>query len=423
MKKVISLLLLISSTIFARQLTLDQAIDLSLENSKEIKISSKNMEKAKLNVSAAFKDALPTVTYNGSYTRSEYDRKINVENRRQIDAKGGYKQKIVISQPLFQGGAIIGGIKYAKAYSNIADLAFLGDKRDIRLDTIATYSSIVKDKKNLGALESSKKELEATYEKQKAQLELRLITKADLLKTEYTILDIQSQIIGIKNSIKVNKEKLRVRMGLKKDEDISVVDFEVPRNLTKTIDFDKDLDQAMNKSIDALIANHYVDMADASKAVARADMLPKVSAFASYGVETDRRKYNQTMDDAEWRGGVQVTWNVFEFGKSYDKYKAADINVEQEQLKEQISKDNIDIRVTDAYLNLIKMEKERVSKERALQAAQENFNIDKEKYMAGLISTIDFLISETQLRDAKVSYNQVVVDYLYAFEKYRSMLI
>ena len=69
------------------------------------------------------------------------------------------------------------------------------------------------------------------------------------------------------------------------------------------------------------------------------------------------------------------------------------------------------------------MEKERVSKERALQAAQENFNIDKEKYMAGLISTIDFLISETQLRDAKVSYNQVVVDYLYAFEKYRSMLI
>lgn len=423
MKKTISLLLLISSTIFARQLTLDQAIDLSLENSKEVKISSKNMEKAKLNVSAAFKDALPSVVYSGSYGRSEYARKIEGKNSRQVEAKGGYRQKITISQPIFQGGAVIGGIKYAKAYSNIANLSFLGDKRDVRLDTIATYSNIVKDERNLEALEGSKKELEATYEKQKAQLDLRLVTKADLLKTEYTILDIQSQIIGINNNIKVNKEKLRVRMGLKKGEDISVVNFDVPKDLTRTIDFNKDLDQAMNKSIDALIANHYVDMADASKTVARADMLPKVSAFASYGVESDRRKFNQTMDDAEWRGGVQVTWNVFEFGKNYDNYKIADLNVQQEELKEQISKDNIDIRVTDAYLNLVKMEKERVSKERALQAAQENFNIDKEKYMAGLISTIDFLISETQLRDAKVSYNQVVVDYLYAFEKYRSMLI
>ena len=53
----------------------------------------------------------------------------------------------------------------------------------------------------------------------------------------------------------------------------------------------------------------------------------------------------------------------------------------------------------------------------------ENYKIDKEKYTAGLISTIDFLASETQLREAKVAYNQVVIDYLYAFEKYRSMLI
>ena len=69
------------------------------------------------------------------------------------------------------------------------------------------------------------------------------------------------------------------------------------------------------------------------------------------------------------------------------------------------------------------MEKERESKGRALEAAQENYDIDREKYISGLISTVDFLISETQLRDARVQYNQVVVDYLYAFEKYRSMLI
>ena len=47
----------------------------------------------------------------------------------------------------------------------------------------------------------------------------------------------------------------------------------------------------------------------------------------------------------------------------------------------------------------------------------------RDRYDAGLISTVDFLLSETQMREAKVAYNQVVIDYLYAFEKYRSMLI
>ena len=129
------------------------------------------------------------------------------------------------------------------------------------------------------------------------------------------------------------------------------------------------------------------------------------------------------MDDAEWRGGVQVTWNVFEFGKNYDNYRIAKIAKEQEELKEKISQDTIDVNITSAYLEVVRMEKNRDSKARALEAALENFKMDKEKYAAGLISTIDYLASETQVREAKVGYNQVVIDYLYAFERYRSMLI
>lgn len=433
MKKIWGLLLVLSSSVFARELTLDQAIQMALDNSKEIKISQKDVETAKLNVGIAFKNALPSVVYTGSYTRSEYDRKITVEERpsqrldsgkkRETDAKGGYLQKITISQPIFQGGAILGGIQYANAYKNIADLLYLGSQRDIRLETIQVYSDIVRNEKDLEALISSREELKATYNKQKAQLDLRLITKADMLKTEYSILEVESQIIGTQNQIAVQKENLKLKLGLPRTEDLTVVEFDVPMYLSRNVDFKADLNQALTESIDAMVASKYVDMADAQRKVARADMLPQVSAFASYGVESDRRKYNATMDDAEWRGGVQVTWNVFEFGKNYDSYRVAAISKEQEELREKISKDTIDINVTDAYLELIKLEKERDSKGRALEAAIENYKIDKEKYAAGLISTIDFLASETQVREAKVGYNQVVIDYLYAFEKYRSMLI
>lgn len=424
MKKILGLLLILSSSVFAREITLDQAIQMALENSKEIKISEKDVEVSKLKVGMAFKDALPSVVYSGSYTRGEYERKMYRHGweENQVERKGGYTQTISISQPIFQGGAVLGGIKGAQAYKNISNLLYMGERRDVRLETILNYSNIVKYEKDLEALESSHKELKARYEKQKAQLDLRLITKTDILKTEYSMLEVESQIIGTKNSIEIEKEKLRIKTGLVNDKDIEVVEFTVPENLSRNIDFAKDKHQALTESIGALTAKYYVDAADASKMISRADMLPKVNAFASYGT-SERTKYNPTIDEAEWRGGVQVTWNVFEFGKNYDNYRVASITKEQEELREKSSKDNIGVNVTDAYLELIRMEKERSSKERAMEAAVENFKMDQERYDAGLISTVDFLLSETQMREAKVAYNQVVIDYLYAFEKYRSMLI
>lgn len=424
MKKILGLLLILSSSVFAREITLDQAIQMALENSKEIKISEKDVEVSKLKVGMAFKDALPSVVYSGSYTRGEYERSMKRHSweKNQVDRKGGYTQTITISQPIFQGGAVLGGIKGAQAYKNISNLLYIGERRDVRLETISNYSNIVKLEKDLEALESSHKELKARYEKQKAQLDLRLITKTDILKTEYSMLEVESQIIGTKNSIEIEKEKLRIKTGLVNDKDIEVVEFTVPENLSRNIDFAKDKEQALTESIGALTAKYYVEAADASKMISRADMLPKVNAFASYGT-SERTKYNPTIDEAEWRGGVQVTWNVFEFGKNYDNYRVASITKEQEELREKISKDDIGVNVTDAYLELIRMEKERSSKERAMEAAIENFKMDQERYDAGLISTVDFLLSETQMREAKVAYNQVVVDYLYAFEKYRSMLI
>lgn len=71
MKKILGLLLILSSSVFAREITLDQAIQMALENSKEIKISEKDVEVSKLKVGMAFKDALPSVVYSGSYTRGE----------------------------------------------------------------------------------------------------------------------------------------------------------------------------------------------------------------------------------------------------------------------------------------------------------------------------------------------------------------
>ena len=423
MKKILTIFLLVTNIVLARDLTLEQAIDLSLNNSKEMKISEKNLDISKLNVSKAFKAALPSVTYTGAYTVGEHERKILTQSEKNYaNKKRGYTQNIKLTQPLFTGGVVTAGIKGAKAYENIASYSYLQSKIKNRLDTIKIFSDIINAERNLEALKYSEGVLLKRYQKQEEQLKLRLITKPDILQTEYSIEDIRAQMINIKNIMDTNMEKLYIRTGISKSEPLNLVPFDIPNNFSEKINLDSDLKQAINESLSAKLAGEQVKVASATRMAAVGDLLPKVNAFASYGTG-ERTTFERSYKDGEWTGGVQVSWKVFSFGSDLDNYRVAKLQEEQEELRETSTKENIEINVRSAYLNVLSLEKQIASQSKALEAAKVNFELNQEKYDAGLISTVDYLDFENTYRQARIAYNKVLLDYYYAFETYRSLLI
>ena len=423
MKKILTVFLLMTNIILARDLTLEQAIDLSLSNSKEMKISEKNLDISKLNVNKAIKNALPSVTYTSAYTVGEHERQILTQSERdRINKKRGYTQNLKLTQPLFTGGAVTAGIKGAKAYENIASYSYLQSKIKNRLDTIKIFSDIINAQKNLEALKYSEGILLKRYQKQEEQLKLRLITKTDVLQTEYSIEDIRAQMINIKNVIDTNMEKLYIRTGINKSEPLNLIPFDIPNNFSEKINLNSDLKQAINESLSAKLAEEQVKVASATRMAAVGDLLPKVNAFASYGTG-ERTTFERSYKDGEWTGGIEVSWKVFSFGSDLDNYRVAKLQEEQEELKETSTKENIEINVRSAYLNVLSLEKQIASQSKALEAAKVNFELNQEKYDAGLISTVDYLDFENTYRRARIAYNKVLLDYYYAFETYRSLLI
>jgi len=423
MKKILAVFLLMTNIVLARDLTLDQAIDLSLNNSKEMRISEKNLDISKLNVSKAFKNALPSVTYTGAYTVGEHERQILTQSERNyVSKKRGYTQNIKLTQPLFTGGVVTAGIKGAKAYENIASYTYLQSKIKNRLDTIKIFSDIINAQRNLEALSYSEGVLLKRYQKQEEQLKLRLITKPDILQTEYSIEDIRAQMINIKNVIDTNMEKLYIRTGINKSEPLNLIPFNIPNNFSEKINLNSDLKQAIDESLSAKIAEEQVKVASATRMAAVGDLLPQVSAFASYGTG-ERTTFERSYKDGEWTGGVQVSWKLFSFGSDLDNYRVAKLQEEQEELRETSAKENIEINVRSAYLNVLSLEKQIASQGKALEVAKVNFELNQEKYDAGLISTVDYLDFENTYRQARIAYNKVLLDYYYAFETYRSLLI
>ena len=217
-------------------------------------------------------------------------------------------------------------------------------------------------------------------------------------------------------------KKLKIETGLTNEEELVLAELVVPDGLSNQINFDNDMVTAKTQSLTALISKNNVEYAKAEKMVAFSDNLPKVNGFVQYG-GYERESMDDTFHNEEWRGGVKVTWELFNFGSGIDSYRAANQSYEIEQLNDSIAQDNIEIDLTTAYSEVIRLEKLRVAMRSSLEASQENYDIDTERYKAGLLSTQDYLNSEAQLRQSKVDYNKAESDYLVAFEKYRSLLI
>lgn len=432
MKKLIGILmLLINVSILSREITLEEAIDLSLSNSKEIEKASKNKIIGKLTLNRAFKLALPVLAYNGSYASTEHTKKdiyfgedTNINNPSVVKypSKSSYKNKIILTWPIFQGGAILGGIKGAKAQNKILIYNYAKEKANLRLKIVKLYSNILIKERKLETLKISKLQLSSEYEEQKEKFKLDLVIKADLLKTEYALLNVETEILREENEIFVDMKKLKLELGINSEEEINLKEVLIPNKLSENMDLKKDMEIAKKFSLIALISKNNLEYKKAEEMVAFSDNLPKISFFGEYG-GMEKKEFSDTMKNEEWRGGVQLNWEFFSFGSGLDKFKIFKKNYEIEDLNNSMVQDNIEINLIKAYSEVIRLENLRKATKNLLKAADENYSIDKERYNMGLISIQDFLSSEVQYREAKIKYNKAERDYFIAFEEYRTLLI
>ena len=320
---------------FSQELTLEHAINLTLKNEKTIKTSEVSLENAQLDLSIALKTALPNIVLNGTFENSEYTRTIANNS----NTKTTYQQALTIYQPIFQGGAILGGIEGAKAFKNIANLNYLSTLRDTRLNTINIYCNILILQNNLHIYTSSKNQLKETYNSQQEQLKMNLVTLADLLKTESSILELESQIIDVQNQITIQKLNLKILTGISEQENINLKKFIIPSNFSETIDFSSNLSHALTGSLLAKIAENNLELSEAEALIARANLLPQINAFAQLG-GVQKKKYSETMSDS-WSAGLTFTWNVFNFGKDLDNYEVAKNNKKIQETSNKITQDNV----------------------------------------------------------------------------------
>jgi outer membrane protein TolC len=230
MKKLLYLITLVFTPILAsaQSLSLEQCIDLALENSFELKNSNLDAEIAKQIKKEAFTKYFPSVSATGATFRAnEYmiDENIDLTRVGQILAglgmnpvqlgipsslpvqmiNNGTVGLVSATQPLFTGGQIINGNKLATVGSEVSNLKTTLTENEVISKTENYFWQIVSLKEKLKTLDFADKQLSEYHRTVSAAVNSGLTNRNDLLKIELEQQNVASNRIKVENGIKVYK--------------------------------------------------------------------------------------------------------------------------------------------------------------------------------------------------------------------------
>jgi OMF family outer membrane factor len=394
-------------------LTLDEAVETAKSKEKQIKQAEVNLENFKLQKDEAFKTALPKVSYSGTYGRLE-----DVD-----DASNQYY--LQVTQPIFNGFRIKTAIENSDKYLDLGSLAVENSKNQVGIGVIEDYVNIKKLNRQLEILQNSQKVLKENQTRIKRLYELGMVAKTDVLNINQSLIEVETSVIQLENAIELSQIQLKNSLGIDINQEIELQEIENMEVDVASIDVDADTQRAKENNVVVQMQKINTDLTRASEVVSRADLLPSVNLSAQYGnLSTVMGEVSDAFKDENmsWMVGVNISGTLFSWGQKVDAYNRAKNTTLNAEYDEKIVQESIELGIKSAYLELIRLEKLKEARNKALESSKENFRLQSKSYENQLITSTDFLNAENELRQAEISLMETELELFYAYHNYLTLI-
>lgn len=401
-----------------KMLTLDEAVQLGIQNSKSLKIDAAKIEEATADLLEAKNRQLPDLKVSASYMYLPFAPNINIKLPG-VSAEGGPKVNQVafgsanLSLPLYSGGRIKYGIESAKYLVEASKLTTENDKLAIAYNVAQAYNNLFKASQSIKVLEEN---LTASTKRDETFLKLEnngVIARNDRLKANLQTSNIELQLLEAKNNYKIANINMDLLLGLPETTEIEVdSDYINEKQVVKTVDYYLNTAQLNRKDLQALQQQRKA--ASLGTKAAKAENLPSIALTGGY-VAADVPKFF-TMYNAV-NVGIGIQYNLSNLWKKNSSLKQSQAREKQLSATDEMLNDNIKLEVNREYQNADYYKQRIAVFEKSSVQANENYRITKNKYDNGLATMTDLLEANAAQITASVGVINAKADAALAYRK------
>jgi outer membrane protein len=418
-----SLLTMTASAQEKKTLTLKEAIELGLKNSKELKSSQAKIDEATAALKEAVQKKLPDASASASYLRLN---SANIDLKSNDNSSGGtgntnetpkVNQAIYglvnVSLPIYAGGRIRYGIQSSEYLQKAAELDAEGNKDEVVQNTIEAFANLFKARtavrlvqENLAQSQQRSKDL-ANLEKN------GLLARNDYLKSQLQTSNVELSLLDAENNLQLANVNMDLMLGLPTTTDLQLDTVGVARKEDPRL-LDDFIQAALNNRKDVQAMEYRHKAAETGVKTIQAERLPSVALTGGY-IAADVPKVLTVTNAVNL--GVGVSYNIASLWKNKAKVEQAEARARQMQIGSSILDDNIRLQVNRSYLSLLSYRKKIDVYAKALEQAQENYRIVKNKFDNSLATTTELLEADVAQLQASLSYTLARADAFVAYNK------
>jgi outer membrane protein len=411
-----------------RNLSLDEAIDLSLKNSKQLKISQAKIDEAVASYHQAWNNHLPDVTAMGAYMRVSnptIDLKLKLPSSSSSSDTGqttstGFPKVnqaayglVNASLPLFSGMRIHYGAESAKYLEKAAKLDAEHDREAIIENTIEAYDNLYKANEAVILVQENLKQAQQRVSDFTNMEQNGLVARNDLLKTELQESNVELSLLDAQNNLKVTSVNMDLMLGL--DEGTMLVAdtsaFQTLPDAGTVVDWEQSAMQN-RKDMASLVMREKASTSNI-KAV-KGQYYPSVALTGGY-VALDIPNVFDVYNALT--AGIGLNYNFGALWKTGAKVHEAQAQLREVQANESMLTDNIRLQINQAYENYLLSRKKIDVYAKAIEQANENYSVTKNKYDNSLATTTDLLEADVAQLQAKLNFAYAKSDAVVAYKK------
>ena len=325
-----------------------------------------------------------------------------------IDQQNYPNLNVVATQPLFTGGKIIAGKRFADAELQYAHDELNKVSNEIVKETVERYFGVVLLQQVVKVRKQVVQGMKRHEKQAERAIEIGVIPKHELLRAKVAVANAERDFTDDQNKLELARLALKSSLGLPDTVVVFVTDSLKFKLLSTNLEDVKQMAR-IKQPVFKMIGQKKI-MVEQKHAVELSEFMPQIAAWGQYSAF--RNEYPVIMPP--FMIGIQAHLNIFHGMQKYNKLKSTKFLAEQVDLADKYAHEQVNLWVNKSWRDA-NYKKERYLKMKpSVELARKNMVINEKRFEEGLGKSIDVIDSKLLYEAAELERLKSLYDYYLA---------
>ena len=406
------LVLLSFSIVISQTYSLNESVQVALENKETLKASVMDLQTSKQNVKESYSTILPSLRFSSSMSESQFPQQTGGYNPSsgeiildQISSITSASSNISLSQNIYDGGVWWNTIRQAKNSYKISEEYNRQIKTNIIKGVHSAYFNYLKAAQLLDVSRSNLMSAQQQLSLAEQRFKLGSSKKTDFLKAEVRFGQARVDLVNNDAALQNAYMNLKNSMGLiGKNIDFSVEEVEAPMEIIPEFETGFSLLQKSNPSVKA--KQYQITAAEINEKIAKGARMPNISANTSVSGSSDNigdALSNSTNEKQRINTGLSISIPIFSGNSISTRIQKAKISVDKQQSEYLTQLQDLSVQLRYTLDRLKNYEEIIPINETVLESAEEDLKLAQVRYSQGSTTILEVLDSQVSVQQARSS--------------------